>query len=295
MIYFSELEQGEQPRTREAIDEGAWGGIQALIKSRIEDGSFGKTYPAICFDGGSRVIGSDETSLGQAVRAVIPAFTDPPWRGGSQDLPSTLEILDLVEFSWRNLGKPIEDGYHSHFDHYHLKFDVDAGREEFRERVNDIFRRKGLAYELRENGCIERLAPPILREMLAVAEFCTGDEELDALLEKARKKFLNPDIAVRREALEALWDSWERLKTLKGPDKKADFPPMLDKVAGPSSPMLREALGKEALELTYLGNNLQIRHTETNKEPVSQNSHIDYLFHRLFALILAILKANSDG
>lgn len=295
MIYFSERERGEQPRTHEVINEGAWGGIQTLIKSRVEDGSFGQAYPEMCHDGGGCVIGTDESSMKKAVRAEIPALVESPWSIWPQDLPDTFDILDLIEFSWCNLGKPIKGTYHSYFDHHHLKFDVDAGRKEFREGVNRIFRRNELAYELQENGCIKRLAPLVLREMLAVAEFCTEDEELDALLEKARKKFLDPDVAVRREALEALWDSWERLKTLKGPDKKTDFPPMLDKVAGPSSPMLREALGKEALELTYLGNNLQIRHTETNKEPVSQNSHIDYLFHRLFALILAILKTKSDG
>lgn len=295
MIYFSELEQGEQPRTHEVINEGAWGGIQALIKSRVDDGSFGKTYPEICFDRGSRIIGSDEISLGQAVRAEIPAFTDPPWHGRLQDLPGTLEILDLVEFSWRNLGKPIEDGYHSHFDHYHLKFDVDIGREGFREEVNTIFRRNGLIYELQENGRVKRRAPPVLCKALAEVVFCTGDEKLDALLEKARKKFLDPDVAVRRESLEVLWDSWERLKTLKGPDKKTDFPPMLDKVAGLSSPIFRKALEEEAHELTRLGNKLQIRHMETGSEPISRNSHIDYLFHRLFALILVILKAESDG
>ena len=291
MIYFSEREQGELPRTLEVIDKGAWGGIQALIKSRVEDGSFGKTYPETCTDGGSRVIGTDEISLGQAVCAEIPAFTAPPWRSTFQELPDTLKILDLVEFSWRKLGKPREGSYHDYFDHYHLRFDVVAGREEFREEVNTIFRRKGLAYELEENGYAKRLAPPILREALVVTEFCTGDEELDAMLEKARKKFFDRNIIVRRESLEALWDSWERLKTLNGSDKKTDFPPMLDKTAGISSPIFRKALEDEAHELTSLGNKFQIRHAETDRETVSQSSHIDYLFHRLFALILAILKA----
>jgi hypothetical protein len=50
----------------------------------------------------------------------------------------------------------------------------------------------------------------VLREELASAQFRTGEEELDRLLEKARKKFLNPDVSTRREALEVLWDAWER-------------------------------------------------------------------------------------
>ena len=95
----------------------------------------------------------------------------------------------------------------------------------FREEVNRIFQRNGLTFELKENGCIERLVSPILREALAVAEFHTDDKELDALLEKARKKFLNPDFTIRQESLEALWDSWERLKTLEGSDKRKYFRP----------------------------------------------------------------------
>jgi hypothetical protein len=292
MSYFSEREHGEQPRESEVIGEVAWGGIQALLRSRVEDGSFAATYPETCDDGAGPV-GTNSNALAKAVRAEIPAFTEPPWYERPPDVPGTLDILDLIEFCWRTIGKPIKGGYHSFFKHHHLSFDIDAGRDEFREAVNRIFRRNGLVYELRENGRIERLAPPILRELLPAAKFRTGDNELDAMLEKARRKFLNPDIGVRRESLEALWDSWERLKTLNGPDKKQMVVAMLDKTAGPSSPVLREALENEAHELTRLGNVLQIRHAETDREPVSQSSHVDYLFHRLFALVLTVLKTEE--
>lgn len=294
MSYFSEREQGERPREAESIGDGAWGGIQALISSRVEDGSFGASYPETCDDGAGPV-GTDTSSLAKAVRADIPAFAEPPWFDSSPDVPGTLDILDLLEFSWRTIGKPIKGGYHSSFKHHHLSFDIDAGRGEFREAVNRIFRRNGLVYELRGNGQIERLAPPVLGEMLSAAVFRTGDSGLDAMLEKARRKFLDPDIVVRRESLESLWDAWERLKTLNGSDKKTLFAAMLDKVAGSSSPVLRDAVEKEARELTRLGNELQIRHAETNREPVSESGHIDYLFHRLFALVTIVLKAEGRG
>jgi hypothetical protein len=294
MSYFSEREQGERPREAEAIGEGAWGGIQALIRSRVEDGSFGASYPETCDDGAGPV-GTDASALAKAVRADIPAFAEPPWFDSSPDVPGFLDILDLIEFSWRTIGRPIKGGYHSFFQHYHLSFDIDAGRDDFREAVNRIFRRNGLVYDLRDNGQIERLAPPVLREMLTAAVFRTSDSELDAMLERARRKFLDPDIVVRRESLESLWDAWERLKTLNGPDKKTQFAAMLDKVAGSSSPILRDAVEKEARELTRLGNELQIRHAETNCEPVSESDHIDYLFHRLFALVTVVLKAEGRG
>ncbi len=71
MTYFSERENGERSRDNENIDERAWGGIQALISTRIENGSFGVRYPVICPDG-PVPIGSDDDRLWQALRADIP-------------------------------------------------------------------------------------------------------------------------------------------------------------------------------------------------------------------------------
>ena len=116
------------------------------------------------------------------MRAEIPNFEERPWYGMSEEPPRTLDILDMIEFCWRCTGKPVRGGYHEFFKHYHLNFNVEAGREEFREAINRIFRRNGLAYELTPEGCIERLAPPVLREELASAHFCTGDVELDSML-----------------------------------------------------------------------------------------------------------------
>ena len=127
----------------------------------------------------------------------------------------------MIEFCWWCIGKPIRNGYHKFFNHHHLDFDIEAGQNEFRNEINLIFRLNGLAYELTERGHIERLAPPVLREKLASDQFYTGDGELDGMLKTARRKFLNPDEAIRREALDSLWDAWERLKTLgDGSDKE---------------------------------------------------------------------------
>jgi hypothetical protein len=110
------------------------------------------------------------------------------------------------------------------------------------------------------------------------------------MLETARRKFLDPDEAIRREALEALWDAWERLKTLGGQDKKTQAAAMLEAAAGRSSPKLRQALDTEARQLTIIGNSLQIRHSETGQERIARSEQVDYLFHRLFSLIQVILR-----
>ena len=287
LTYFSEREEGEIPRENEEIDDNAWGGIQAHIQARIDDGSFGTSYPTVCPDG-EGITGTNEGAFEKAMRADIPNLQEQdnsPWDKKPQ---RTLDILDMIEFCWRNIAKPICKGYHEFFKHHHLDFDIEAGRDEFRDYINRIFRRNGLAYKLTEQGRIERLVSPVLSEELASAQFRTGDDELDRMLETARNKFLNPNEAIRRESLDSLWDAWERLKG--DTDKKAQIKFLLDQTAGSSASKFRETLEWEAKELTRIGNNFQIRHSERNQERLTRSEHIDYLFHRLFALIQVILK-----
>ena len=148
------------------------------------------------------------------------------------------------------------------------------------------------AYVLIKEGHIERLVPPVFEGPLARPEFNTGDAELDRLLGTAQRKFLNPNPVTRQEALEALWDAWERLKTLDGQgDKKAQAQAMLDKTVGKSAPKFRDALDREAKEITVIGNSLRIRHSETNQELIAKSEHMDYLFYRLYSLIRLILRS----
>ena len=186
-------------------------------------------------------------------------------------------------------SKPIQLDYHEYYKHFHLSFDRTGGQEQFRENVSRIFARSGIAFELSQKGHIERLAPSVLREALSVASFSSGDRVLDQMLEDARKKFLSPDVKIRREALERLWDGWERLKTQADPsNKKLSVATLLDCAAG--NPAFRAVLEKEARELTEIGNSFQIRHTEVSQTPVTSSAHIDYLFHRLFSLMQLLLR-----
>ena len=89
-------------------------------------------------------------------------------------------------------------------------------------------------------------------------------------------------------------DAWERLKTLEpGGNKRRQASNLLDKTT--DEPSLRVTLEHEAKEITRIGNEFRIRHSETDKTPVERSEDIDYLFHRMFALIRLILKATSRG
>ena len=232
-----------------------------------------------------------------AMRAEIPDLPDSPTDPFENTLdgpPRTIDILDMLEFCWRHIGDPCRGTHHNFFQHYHLTFDREAGRQKFSEEVNFILSRNGIAYALTGGGVIERLGPSVLNEELATTQFLTGDSELDHILESARRKFLNPHEEPRREALLELWDAWERLKTTGvGTNKGDQISSLLDDAAGSAYPVFRERLETDAKELTSIGNNHQIRHTEVTQEKVEASEHLDYLFHRLFSMIQLILKTKG--
>lgn len=96
----------------------------------------------------------------------------------------------------------------------------------------------------------------------------------------------------RRNALEKLWDAFERIKTLEpGNDKRAQATALLDKAI--KAPRLRKFLENEAKALTEIGNNLQIRHFETSQEKLERPEAVDYLFHRMFSFIRFVLRATG--
>lgn len=290
MPYFSDREQGPRPRTVEEISEAAWGGIVAILQARIADGSFGFSYPAQCPDGNGHC-GCDEELLFLALRGEIP---DIPLPLRSGKVPPGLAVLDLLEFAHRVVARPVQIDYHSFYRHHHFRFEREEGQAAFREDANRILARNGLAYELQPDGHVRRLAPAVLGEALEAALFRTGDPELDGLLAAARKKYLDPDPAVRREALEKLWDAWERLKTIeRGKDKKAAATALLDRAA--PEPTFRGMLEEEAQALTIIGNTFRIRHSETTQVPLTLDEHVDYLFHRLFGLIRLLLRITGRG
>ena len=86
----------------------------------------------------------------------------------------------------------------------------------------------------------------------------------------------------------------ERVKTLElGTHKKKQTEALLAKASPERN--FRDALDKEARELTRIGNEFLIRHSETNRTPITESRHVDYLFHRLFSLIHLLLQFRQGG
>ena len=120
----------------------------------------------------------------------------------------------------------------------------------------------------------------------------SGDTTFDTMLADAVTKFRDSAPKARMEALEKLWDTWERLKSLETQgNKQASASLLLDRAAagGP----FREALEREAKELTTIGNTFHIRHFETDRSPLDNPKYVEYLFHRLFALIQLLVSCRT--
>jgi len=287
--FFSDQELGVPAPTDEDISLDAREGILGIIRARLGDDSFGLEYPRQGCPDGNAIIGTNLDALEGVIKGYRLCWPlDYPCE------PDRYQLLDLVQFCYQKVAQPTRGNWHDYGRHYHLTFDRQAGQVQFRNEVNLVFRRHGLVYELGENGQIQRLSPAILCEALATTLFNTSDRHLDEMLEAARNKFRDKDPVIRKESLEELWDAWERLKTVEpGRDKKESAARLLDEAS--SEPRFREMLEKEAAELTQIGNTFMIRHTEIDKIPIETAEHVDYLFHRMFALIRLLLRLTGRG
>jgi AbiJ N-terminal domain 4 len=291
---FTERHGGAVPRVKEELDEVTRNGILELVRARIDEEWFGDSFPSMCPDGRGNG-GCDKSKLETMMKAYGVIWPDDmrnyrhTGEGGSA--ASDGQVFDLIEFSYEQVSEPTAHDFHSYYGHSHYSYNQELGRRKFEQEVNRIFERNGMAFQL-EHGEVTRLAPMVLQEALRGTTFRTGDEILDGLLENARNRFLNRSLDVRREALEKLWDAWERLKTVEpGADKKASAKALLARTS--AEPAFRVMIEREAIELTAVGNGFMIRHTEVGKVPIVNSSHVDYLFGRMFSLVLLALKSSG--
>lgn len=142
---------------------------------------------------------------------------------------------------------------------------------------------------------IERLAedrelPPLLGQVFGALP-TSGDAKLDALLVEAVERFKDPAPQSQAGGIERLWDAFERVKTLEAADKREGTAKLLARVA--PEPTFRAALDAEMIALTAIGNAFHIRHSETKQIELRSPADRDYLFHRMFALMVLLLSTRS--
>jgi hypothetical protein len=297
MNYFGARENGPPVQDQEEITPAAWQGIVAVILTGLRTALFAEDFPdRSCIDGGmaEAITGCNE---GQFYLRLTGDHPNIPVPLNPNVVPGTIPALEVVEFCYRHASKPVAPEPHDYYAHRHyLHFRRDMGQGEFALDINTIFARNHLAFELQANGEVRRLLPPVLREALAASEFRSEDDEVNRLLQSARQKFASPDFRIRYESLRDLWDAFERIKTLEPPrdDMRRSSAALIARVS--QEPRIRGMLETEMrVELNDFGNGFFIRHANAEQVRLQTIEEIDYLFHRLFAVIRLLLRSTGRG
>lgn len=283
--YFTDREYGPRAPINHEISEVAWNGLTTLVQLSLSKADFGSAFPAGCPDSPPTCCGTDTTAFNKTLQAVVPSW--PGWN----TIPDVATACDFLEFCHRHIALASSFDHHSYFKHDHFQFEVAAGQMKFRTDVNFLLQRNGIALRMTDAGRMERILDDPTGKAVRLAVFQTGDTNLNRLLDEARTKFKSTTPRTRQEALERAWDAWERLKTVKDPDKKRGMKLLLD--ACSSEQRMRDELEKEAKTLTEIGNNFHIRHSETSQPEIDDAALVDYLFQRIFAMLLLVLRKND--
>lgn len=304
MDYFTDRELGKKEPTIAEIDIYVWNGIVAIFDSFIADNSLSKDFPEQCPEG-QGVYCCNMTLLYDKLKALIPNIEIPitrkekfitdysDWETGKKEVENiidTFATLDLIEFCHRHLYDPAPIGnLHEYFNHFHLTFkETGTSKQKFQNEINSLFERNGIAYYLSKEGKITRIIPVGFQQIIN-RKFQTKDPTLNQLLTEATQFILLPKISDRIRAIEKLWDAFERAKTFYSSNKKASATQLINLVANGNG-LFEAYLTSEAATLSEIGNKFQIRHFETDKQPITNTSHIDYLFFRMFSLIDLFIK-----
>ncbi|MDP8927667.1 MAG: hypothetical protein M3O70_03580 [Actinomycetota bacterium] len=290
MAYYSDRTSGPVPRIHEYVTESAWAGIVALVHNRTKTGALAERFPELCDDRGGAIVMTHPGDLKNALQGEIPRLA---WPLGLDKRPDDDVVFDLIEFVFRHIAEPQSCTRHDFYDHHHLwNFDRAAGRRAWRADVNRVLARSGVAFEITNSGRVDRLVPHAIVAELQAAEFDTGDHVLDGLLDEARKHFVDRRSASRRNAVEKLWDAFERAKTLRGPGDKQTTARRLLADAATTEEFLA-LLEAEAKVLSGLGNDFRIRHSEVGVVELDERE-LDYVFARLYALLWLLLRERKN-
>lgn len=110
------------------------------------------------------------------------------------------------------------------------------------------------------------------------------DEIINEKIEESKIYIRSKESKQKQIALEKIWDTFERLKTIYGENKKKSVTRLID-IVSKESPVTKELISREFQELTQIGNNYHIRHFENGKEPIYSDDFREYLYFRILSLI----------
>ncbi len=183
------------------------------------------------------------------------------------------DLFDVVEFLWDCVGKPINPWYHT-FAHCGLHcdtFDVQAGQDEYRARINEFLCDYEQPYELSARGEILRLPQEGLVDLVNAPLPPCDPDNVGARVAAATRRFRSRGSSddEKRGAIRDLADTLEFLR-----------------------PKARQVLNrKDENDLFNIANNFGIRHHNPEQKTEYDTSiWYDWMFYYYLATIHAVLR-----
>ena len=201
-------------------------------------------------------------------------------------------LLDLIDFIAQNMRDISRKTYHSYYRHYDISFaSTNAITTSFVKEINDAFDKTGLLYHLTDNLEVERIEEAgVLSESIEKNIQAIKEPGIKDLLTIAIQKHRSPDPNDQKDAVEKLWDAFERLKTYYTTLKKTDSANKIIGNMANSQPDYITLFTEEFRKLTDIGNDFRIRHHETNRIDITDIRYYDYFFNRCLSLIAMAIQ-----
>jgi len=248
----------------------------SLYKSLQFEGYFQEYFGYICVDEGpiSGKLGDDIEG-----EIILQVRKSNLWPVGDriQDYAED-DLFDVIEFLYEYVSKPVERQYHSWNEcgwHCHT-FDREAGRGEFREKVNRILREYSDGFELSGDGEVLSLPQsglePLLEEPFPAHDPLNVDPQVQAAIRKFRRHHASPND--KRDAIRDLADVLEFLR-----------------------PKLKAILtSKDENDLFTILNNFGLRHHNVSQR-IAYHKAIwyDWLFYFYLAAIHGAIRLMTEG
>lgn len=130
-------------------------------------------------------------------------------------------IFDTIEYLYDHVSKPgertrmVSDTNFIFWDYEN--YDIEAGKEEYREYVNNFLSRYRDGYELTEGGQILSIGSHGVRQIIMADLPILGNKNIDSKVQNAILKWRNRQLSLdgRKEAIRDLADVFEWLKKSK--------------------------------------------------------------------------------
>lgn len=312
MKLYSERELGAKPRINEEITPIVWKGIVSLLEKFEQKNFFAEEYPEGCGDNPSNIWAVDTEKLNDDLQIYTglswPLVTtmedNDSWISERKAwAPDKYKVFDTLEFLFSKTTTADNDGfYHSYFDHHHLSFKKDGvAQAEFCKQINDLFRATGMIYEFDlQSGHVQVILGGETKELIHNAlSFRLLDIEFQEMLSEACTKISHAKLNISYQALEKLWDAYERLKCYYLPENQKEKRDSVQRIVAlfSENAVFQAEIDAEMKKLTELGNSFRIRHSETYQFTLTSHRQINYLFKRCLAMIVLIQEqiVSSQG